>query len=91
MYIPRWKRGAPAAFDLAVTSGLRPDMVALSAANPIAATLAYEDFKREHFNTQQICQQEEITFILMIAEADGGGWGPEAHKYSTSLPNSSLQ
>jgi hypothetical protein len=85
VYIPRWKRGAPAALDLAVTSGLRPDMVARSAANQNAATLAYEDFKREHLNTQQLCQQEGITFIPMIAEADGGGWGPEAHKVFCEL------
>ena len=85
VYIPRWRRGAPAAFDLAVTSGLRPDMVARSATNANAATLAYEDFKREHLNTQLLCQQEGITFIPLIAEADGGGWGPEAHKVFNEL------
>ena len=85
VYIPRWRRGAPAAFDLAVTSGLRPDMVARSAVSANAATLAYKDFKREHLDTQQLCQQEGITFIPMIAEADGGGWGPEAHKVFNEL------
>ena len=50
-----------------------------------AATLAYEDFKREHLNTQQLCQQEGITFIPMIAEGNGGGWGPEAHKVVNEL------
>ena len=85
VYIPRWRGGAPAALDLAVTSGLRPDMVARSAANGNAATVAYEDFKREHLNTQQLYQQEGITFIPVIAEADGGGWGPEAHKVFNEL------
>ena len=46
-------------------------MVARSAVSANAATLAYEDFKREHLDTQQLCQQEGITFIPMIAEADG--------------------
>ena len=27
-----------------------------------------------------MCHEEGITFIPVIGEADGGGWGPEAHK-----------
>ena len=27
-----------------------------------------------------LCMEEGITFIPLIAEADGGGWGPQAHK-----------
>ena len=69
-----------AALDLAATSCLRADMVARSAARAGAAALAYEDFKREHQDTQRLCQEEGITFIPLITEADGGGWGPEAHK-----------
>ena len=68
-------------------------MVARPARDANAATLAYEDFKREHLNTQQLCQPEGITFIPLIAEADGGGWDgdPKRTRYSMSLPNSRLQ
>ena len=85
VYIPRWRLGAPAAVDLAVTSGLRTDMVARSLASGSAATQAYEDFKREHLNTEHLCHEEGITFIPLIAEADGGGWGPAAHKFFNEL------
>jgi hypothetical protein len=85
VYIPRWKRGVPAAFDLAVTSGLRADVVQRSAAQRDAATMAYEDFKREYMDTERLCFEEGITFIPIIAEADGGGWGPQAHKVFNEL------
>ena len=80
VYIPRWRRGAPAALDLAVTSGLRNDLVTKSAEDGSAAVNAYEDFKRTYLNTEAICQQEGITFIPLVCEADGGGWGPAAHR-----------
>ena len=80
VYIPRWRRGAPAALDLAVTSGLRNDLVTKSAEDGSAAVNAYEDFKRTYLNTEAICQEEGITFIPLVCEADGGGWGPAAHR-----------
>ncbi|CAL4144301.1 unnamed protein product [Meganyctiphanes norvegica] len=46
VYLPKWRRGAPAAFDLAVTSGLRKDTVSKSAENGSAAVLNYEEHKR---------------------------------------------
>ena len=70
----------PAAFDFAVTSGLRADVVERSAQDGSSATHAYEDFKRHHLDTERLCHNEGIKFIPMIAEADGGGWGPQAHK-----------
>ena len=33
-----------------------------------------------HLDTETLCQQEGISFIPMVCEADGGGWGPAAHK-----------
>ena len=85
VYLPRWRRGAPAALDFAVTSGLRSDIVNRSALDVSASTKAYEDFKRSHLNTAQACQEEGISFIPMICEADGGGWGPAAHKVWSEL------
>ena len=80
VYIPRWRRGAPAALDLAVTSGLRSDLVSKSAEDGSAAVRSYEDYKRSYLNTETICQEEGITFIPLVCEADGGGWGPAAHR-----------
>ena len=80
VYIPRWRRGTPAALDFAVTSGLRVDLVKKSIENPSAATEAYERLKCNYQNTEESCRAEGITFIPMICEADGGGWGPAAHK-----------
>ena len=85
VYLPRWRRGAPAALDFAVTSGLRSDIVSRSALDGSASTKAYENFKRSHLNTEQACQEEGISFIPMICEADGGGWGPAAHKVWSEL------
>ena len=85
VYLPRWRKGVPAALDFAVTSGLRSDMVNKSAEDGSAATIAYEGFKRTHLDTEITCQQEGITFIPIICEADGGGWGPAAHAVWSEL------
>ena len=79
IYLPRWRRGIPAALDLAVTSGLKNEVVHRSATDGLAAVLVYEDFKRSHLDTETACQEEGIKFIPVICEADGGGWGPAAH------------
>ena len=50
-----------------------------------AATKTYEDIKRTHLDTEAACQEEGISFIPMICEADGGGWGPAAHKVWSEL------
>ena len=85
VYLPKWRRGIPAALDFAVTSGLRSDLVDKSAKDGSAATTNYEDFKRSHLNTEAKCREEGINFIPMICEADGGGWGPAAHKVWSEL------
>ena len=36
-------------------------------------------------NTESSCQEEGITFIPVVCEADGGGWGPAAHKVWSEL------
>ena len=75
----------PAALDLAVTSGLKSDMVRRSAENGSAAVTTYEDFKRSYLNTEATCQEEGLSFIPLICEADGGGWGPAAHAVWSEL------
>jgi hypothetical protein len=85
VYLPRWRRGGPAALDFAVTSGLRDDVVRRSAVDGSSAVSAYEDFKRTHNDTANACQAEGITFIPVVCEADGGGWSPAAHKTWSEL------
>ena len=48
IYLPRWLRGVPAALDLAVTGGLKGDMVQRSAENCSTVVTTYEDFKRSY-------------------------------------------
>lgn len=85
IYLPRWRRGVPAALDLAVTSGLRRDIVHRSAEDGSAAVTAYKVFKRSYLATETTCQEEGFSFIPIICEADGGGWGPAAHAVWSEL------
>ena len=96
VYLPRWRRGAPAALDFAVTSGLRRDVVERSSVDGSSVTKDYEHFKRTYLDTESKCREEGITFIPIICEADGGGWGPAAHavfselaKYKSSMTGES--
>ncbi|CAL4060143.1 unnamed protein product, partial [Meganyctiphanes norvegica] len=96
VYIPRWRRGTPAAFDLAVTSGLRRGMVKESTKDGTLAVKSYETKKRTYLDTETLCQDEGIQFIPLICEANGGGWGPAAQvvwrelaKYKSSMTGES--
>ena len=75
----------PAALDFAVTSGLRTDMLATSAQDAATAPRSYEEFKRNHNDTNNLCQAEGINFLPVVAEAFGGGWGPTANKVWAEL------
>ena len=68
-----------------MTSGLRNDMVNKSAEDGSSAARAYEELKRSHMDTEAICQEEGITFIPMVCEADGGSWAPAAHQVWSEL------
>ena len=96
IYLPRWRRGLPAALDLAVTSGLRNDLVDRTAQDGTTAVKSYEAFKRSYLNTESSCKENGITFIPIICKADGGGWGQAAHavwgelaKYKSSMTGES--
>ena len=56
VYVPRWRRGTPAALDFAVTSGLRSDVVKRSAEDGSSVTKKYEDFKCTYMDTKSKCQ-----------------------------------
>ncbi len=85
VYIPRWRSGPPAAWDFAVTSGLRDDALVSSATDREAALTRYEDFKQSYKSTSTMCQQSGFSFIPMILEASGGGWGKQARRVWSEL------
>ena len=90
VYIPRWRLGPPAAWDFAVTSGLRLGLYA-DAANPDGVTSRYEDIKSSHQDTRAECLAQGFTFIPMVVEAVGGGWGKMARcVWSELAKNSAL-
>ena len=68
----------PAAFDLAVTSGMRATLLPHSAVSGSHAATAYESRKCQHQDTQTTCLAEGLQFLPLVAEACGGGWGPTA-------------
>jgi len=80
VYLPRWRNGTAAAWDFAATSGLRADLLAASAASSSAPTERYEEFKRQHQDTARQCAEQGFTFLPMVVEAHGGGWGREARR-----------
>ena len=58
VYIPNWHLGGAAALDLAVTSGLRSDVLVASASDGNAAAVAYESTKRLHLDTARHCTHQ---------------------------------
>ena len=85
VYIPRWKGGPPAAWDFAVTSGLRTETMADSARDPEVALNRYEDLKCSFQETKSRCQDQGITFLPLVMEADGGGWSRTARSVWSEL------
>ena len=89
VYVPRWRSGPPAAWDFAVTSGMRLDAVIDSARDPEIALNRYEDFKCSHMDTKAQCDAQGITFVPMVLEAVGGGWGKTARGVWSELAKTS--
>jgi len=89
VYVPRWRLGPPAAWDFAVTSGLRTDLPADAVADTGRIAQRYEDFKCSHNDTRVECEAQGITFIPMIMEAVGGGWGKMARCVWSELAKTS--
>ena len=89
VYIPRWRSGPPAAWDFAVTSAMRLDVIASTVSDPDAALTQYEDFKCSFKDTKAQCSAQGITFIPMVMEAVGGGWGKTARGVWTELAKTS--
>ena len=77
MYVPSWTRGTPAAFDIAITSPHRTDVLVEASVAPGAAAELYENYKRRYKDTARDCASQGIAFIPIVGEPSGG-WGPAA-------------
>ena len=65
------------------------DSIAGSVSDPDSALTRYEDFKCSYLDTKAQCSEQGITFIPMVMDAAGGGWGKVARGVWTELANSS--
>ena len=63
-----------------LTSGMRPGNPAAVADAGDRPTANYEAKKRQHLQTQQLCTNEGIHFIPLVAEGCAGGWAPAAQQ-----------
>ena len=65
------------------------DVMADSVRDPDSVLTRYEDFKTSYRDTKAECQAQGITFIPMVVEATGGGWGKSARCFWSKLAKSS--
>ena len=70
----------PTAIDFAVTSGLRADRVARAREGGEAIADDYAATKRAHLDTEQKCVAAGFSFVPIVFEAHGGGWGAQTRK-----------
>ena len=68
----------PAAVDFAVTSGLRADRVARALDGGEAVADDYAAEKSAFLDTARKCDEAAISFVPVVFEAHGGGWGSNA-------------
>ena len=79
VYVPHWGLHGPAAFDLAVTAGLRLGTLHHLLSEAHKPVWDYEARKCSHLQTQELCFVQGIQFVPLVVESRGG-WGPTAVK-----------
>ena len=72
VFLPSWDFGSPAAFDFAIVSPQRQDVLSQASQTSGAAALLYEQHKRVYLNTEAECAQQGVLFIPLVAESTGG-------------------
>ena len=77
MYVPSWVHGQPAAFDLAITSPQRQEVLTQASLVIGHAAVQYEGWKRSYLQTEEECRQQGVQFVPLVAESSGG-WGDSA-------------
>ena len=75
VWLPNWHLHGPAAFDIAVTSGMRQSVLTASVTDGSRASTDYEARKCQHLSTLEACTSEGLQFVPLVVEACGGGWG----------------
>jgi hypothetical protein len=78
VFVPRWHLGRPAAFDFAVSSGMKGGSLEESVRDGNHAASSYAEMKRAHLGTAAVCESQGILFIPMVCETHGGSWDKEA-------------
>ena len=73
----------------AVTCGLRPDSIVDAVQDRERIFNRYEDLKCSFKDTKALCLSQGFSFIPMIVEATGGGWGKPARCVWSKLAKSS--
>ena len=79
VWVGSWGIHGPAAFDLAVTSGMKSGSLAAVITDAGQPVGDYEGRKRTHLNTQALCAAEGLQFVPLVVEA-AGGWAPAARR-----------
>lgn len=69
-----------AAFDLAVSSGMRGAALTTSATDCGRAVGDYELWICQYRNTRRQCSDQGLQFGPLVAEACAGGWGAQANR-----------
>ena len=67
-------------WDFAVTSGLQAQDLHGSAAGAESVAARYEQRKRAHLGTEDLCRSSGLQYVPVVLEAHGGSWGPAAKK-----------
>ena len=71
------------AIDFAITSGLQQGALDRSAEDSSAVVVEYEERKRSHLGTADLCSSAGFGFEPFVVEAHGGGLGPAARRMLT--------
>ena len=74
VWFPRGVDGNSEAWDFAVTSGMRADLVRTAGDNPDEIFVQYEGKKREHKQTAESCSAAGFRFCPLAFQAHAGGW-----------------
>ena len=85
VWVGNWGVHGPAAFDLAVTSGMLQAVLPHTVSSGSHVALEYEARKRQYQDTQVQYPAQGLQFIPFVAKAFGGGWGPSAMQTWRSL------
>jgi len=89
IWLPRGVHGDAEALDFAATSGLQAGLFRQVAEDPGHVFLRYEEFKRNHLQTDEQCRDAGVRFTPMVLESHGGGWSGKVRGFVDWLARAS--